>query len=141
MPKIIVVDTNVMVSALLGSVAANRVIDACLAKRCVPLMGAALFTEYEDLSHRGELFQDCPLDRDEREELLDIFFAVCRWTRIHYVWRPNLRDEADNHLVDLAVAGNAEIIVTRNIRDFRDSELRFPAIRIIPPEIFLRDVP
>ena len=29
------------------------------------------------------------------------------WVRVYYLWRPNLPDEADNHLVELAVAGNA----------------------------------
>jgi len=38
--------------------------------------------------------------------------------RIYFLWRPNLRDEADNHLVELAVAGGAQAVVTRNKRDF-----------------------
>jgi predicted nucleic acid-binding protein len=54
------------------------------------------------------------LNRTERDELLDIFLSVCRWTRIYYGWRPNLPDEADNHLVELAVAGSARAIVTRS---------------------------
>ena len=54
-------------------------------------------------------------------------------------WRPNLRDESDNHLVELAVAGGAEAIVTRNVRDFRvGADLRFPQIRIVTPVQFLR---
>jgi predicted nucleic acid-binding protein len=52
----------------------------------------------------------------------------------------SIQDEADNHLIDLAVAGNAEIIVTRNIRDFRNAELRFPQIRILTPETLLREI-
>jgi putative PIN family toxin of toxin-antitoxin system len=137
MPSILVIDTNVMIAAMMGSVAANRVIDGCFDGRFVPLMGAALFAEYEDLAHRDKLFQGCSLSLTEREELLDIFFGVCRWTRIYYTWRPNLRDEADNHLVELAVAGGAEAIVTRNARDFRFAELRFPSIQILTPESLL----
>lgn len=141
MSKIIVVDTNVVVSAMLGGAASTRIIDASLTKRCIPLMGAALFAEYEDLANRDELFRACRLDKGEREELLDIFLAACRWTRIRFLWRPNLRDEGDNHLAELAIAGNAELIVTRNIRDFRNAELRFPDIRILTPEAFLRELP
>jgi len=141
MSKILVIDTNVMVAAMLGSPAANRVIDGCFTKQFKPLMGEALFAEYEDLAHRDRLFEGCRLSLAEREELLDIFFSVCRWTRIYYAWRPNLRDEADNHLIELAVAGNAEVIVTRNIRDFRCAELRFPAIQIITPESLLGETP
>lgn len=58
--------------------------------------------------------------------MLNIFLASCTWTRIYFGWRPNLRDEADNHLVELAVAGGAGYIVTRNVRDLVSMELKFP---------------
>ena len=60
-------------------------------------------------------------------------------TRIFYNWRPNLRDEADNHLIELAIAGNAETIVTRNIRDFTGMDLSFPDLQIITPEDFIKE--
>ena len=44
-----------------------------------------------------------------------------------------LPDEADNHVVELAVAGNAEAIVTHNTRDFRRNELRFPGLTVVTP--------
>lgn len=49
---------------------------------------------------------------------------------IYYTWRPNLRGEADNHVVDLAVAGNAEYIITQNERDFSVMELQFPQLKL-----------
>jgi len=57
----------------------------------------------------------------------------CLWVRVYYLWRPNLHDEADNHVVELAVAGNAEAIVTHNTRRFRRNELRFPRLGIVTP--------
>jgi putative PIN family toxin of toxin-antitoxin system len=135
-----VIDTNVFIGACLGSGAANAVVAACLQGRFIPLMGAALLTEYEDVMGRVSLFQGCRLDASERAELLDIFLAHCEWTRVYYLWRPNLRDEADNHLVELAVAGAAECIVTRNLRDLRTMELRFPTLRVVTPEDFLKEL-
>ncbi len=103
-------------------------------------MGTALFNEYEDVLQRKELFERSRLNLVEREALLDIFLARCEWIRIYYAWRPNLRDEGDNHLVELAVAGRAELIVTRNLRDFANMELRFPGLRVCSPEAFLEEL-
>lgn len=135
-----VIDTNVFVGACLGTGAASQVIAACLEKRVRPLMGAALFTEYEDVLARRALFGSCRLSGTERSELLDIFAATCEWTRIYFTWRPNLPDEADNHLVELAVAGRAGFIVTRNLRDLTRTELKFPGLRCVSPESFLKEI-
>ena len=103
------------------------------------LIGTALLAESEDVLSRGALWDKSRLSAREREELLEIFLGVCRWTRIYFGWRPNLRDERDNHLVELAIAGGAECIVTRNVRDIRSMELRFPTVRVCTPKEFLKD--
>ena len=140
MPNVIVLDTNVFVSALLGPRGTSReILRRCLLRRYQPLMGTALFLEYEALLARDELFETCQLDREEREALLNAFLSVCTWQAIYYLWRPNLPDEADNHLVELAVAGRAEAIVTWNTQDFQRGELRFPGLRIVRPNDFLKE--
>jgi putative PIN family toxin of toxin-antitoxin system len=139
-PLIAVIDTNVFIGACLGAGASNEVIALCLRRKIAPLMGTALLAEYEDVLGRETLFERSRLDSAERDELLDIFLARCRWTRIYYGWRPNLLDEGDNHLVELAVAGGAQAIVTRNLRDLERMELRFPAIKLMTPEDLLREV-
>ncbi|MDD1630111.1 MAG: PIN domain-containing protein, partial [Methylococcaceae bacterium] len=96
--------------------------------------------EYEDVLARTELFPQSRLNHEERSELLDIFLSVCEWTRIYYGWRPNLPDEGDNHLVELAVAGNAKYIVTRNLRDVSRMELNFPNLAVLTPEAFLKEL-
>lgn len=138
----IVVDTDVFVSALLGAGAANQVIAECLRGTYLPLMGAALFTEYESVLRRPPVFARSRLSGAEREEFFDIFLAACRWTRVYFAWRPNLRDESDNHVIELAVAGSATAIVTRNVRDFEvGAELKFPGLEILTPAQLLRGKP
>lgn len=136
----VVVDTNVFIGACLGQGACCAVIAACLEERLLPLMGVALFAEYEDVLGRTELFARSRLNAAERAELLDIFLATCCWTRIYYGWRPNLRDEGDNHLVELAVAGGAEYIVTRNLRDVASMELLFPGLKAVFPETLCKEM-
>ncbi|HRG16054.1 MAG TPA: putative toxin-antitoxin system toxin component, PIN family [Pseudomonadota bacterium] len=135
----IVVDTNVFVGACLGMGASNAVIVACLRGDHLPLMGTTLLAEYEDVLGRTTLFRTSRLDADERSELLDIFLSTCRWTPIYFGWRPNLSDEGDNHLIELAVAGQARHIVSRNLRDLRRAELHFPELKIVTPERLLKE--
>jgi len=134
----IALDTDVLVAAMLGAGAANRLIGAVLEGRFEPLMGPALYAEHETVMGRSALFARCRLSAAEREELLNIYFARCRWTRIYFLWRPNLLDESDNHLVELAVAGGAEAVVTRNKRDFRGAELKFENLAVLTPAECLR---
>ena len=57
---------------------------------------------------------------------------------IYYLWRPNSVDEGDNFLIELALAGNATSIVTNNVSDLRNAELKFPGIKIVTPGEMLR---
>jgi len=136
----VVIDTNVFVGACMGVGASNAVVRACLEHRLVPLMGVALLTEFEATLSRDELFARSRLDAAERSILLDTFLALCEWTHVYFLWRPNLQDESDNHLIELAVAGDADVVVTRNLRDLRDSELRFESLRLLSPEDFLKEL-
>ena len=48
-------------------------------------------------------------------------------------------DEADNHVLELAIAAGAKVIVTHNLADFVRSELRFPELRILTPAQLLKE--
>lgn len=138
----LVVDTNVLVGALLrGGGASRRVLRACLTGAYRPVVGAALFTEYEDVLSRADLWAGALVPPAEREAVFDALISRSRWVEVFFAWRPNLPDEADNHLVELAVAGNAAAIVTRNTRDLERGELRFPQFQVLTPEQCLEAYP
>ena len=135
----IVVDTSVFISALIGSTGSSReLIRRCLKGEYQPLMGNALFLEYESVMQRKEIISQCSLTNTEIYTLLVSFINVSQWISIYYLWRPNLKDEANNHLIELAVAGNAQIIVTKNVKDFQNAELVFPNLSILRPEEIIR---
>lgn len=135
----IVVDTSVLISALISSTGSSReLIRRCLKGEYLPLMGNALFSEYESVIGREEILAKCPLTSAEISALLASKLSVSEWISLYYLWQPNLKDEADNHLIELAIAGNAQIIATQNIKDFRNSELLFPNLSILKPEEIIR---
>ncbi len=138
----LVLDTNILVSALLrGGGAARWVLRACLTAHYQPVLGPALLAEYEDVLGRADLFRDSVLSASDRSEVFDGFLNRCRWVEVFYAWRPNLPDEADNHLIELAVAAQADAIVTRNLRDVTRGELKFPLLRVLAPEQCLEVFP
>ena len=131
----IVLDTNILVAALLrGGGSARAVLRACLRGAYLPVIGPALLAEYEDVMGRSALFEHSVLGPRDREAVLDALLSRCRWVEVFYAWRPNLPDEADNHLIELAVAAQADVIVTRNLRDVTRGEVKFPMLRVLPPE-------
>ncbi|MGD1865732.1 MAG: putative toxin-antitoxin system toxin component, PIN family [Phormidesmis sp.] len=133
------IDTSVFISALIGPTGPSReLIRQCLQGKYQPLMGNTLFCEYEAASTRQRILERCVLSASEIETLLGAVMSISQWTFIYYTWRPNLKDKADNHLIELAIAGNASIIATNNLKDFNNTELLFPQLTIIKPEELLR---
>ena len=111
----------------------------CLAGPARPLLGNALILEYEDALARAELFTAASISSNDRAELLDALLGVCEWVDVTFLWRPNLADESDNHLIELAIAGNAESITTGNTSDFAAGELVFESMRVVTPGALLRE--
>ena len=137
----IVVDTNVLAAALISPDGPNRaILRRCLLGAYKPLLSNALFSEYEDVTARPAILERCPVGPEDVTVLLEAICSVAEWVSIFYLWRPNLKDEGDNHVLELAAAGNARWIVTNNIRDFSKGELRFPDIQIVTPSDMLREV-
>ena len=135
----LVLDTSVWVAALKSDGGASRaVLRLCLQGRCRPLIGEKLLNEFESVMGRAGLFQGCALTASERESLLDAFLSICEWVPVFFLWRPNLPDEGDNHLIELAVAGGAATMATHNVRDLCGGQLRFPQLGIETPAKFLK---
>jgi len=136
----IVIDTSVWISALITKESHSReLLRLVFREELFPQMSEALFVEYESVMKRVKVQKLTPLSAEEQSELLNAFLSTCRWNDIYYTWRPNLKDENDNFLVELAVSSGAEAIITYNVKDFQDAELLF-SHKIITPEDFLKEI-
>ncbi|QKE42376.1 MAG: putative toxin-antitoxin system toxin component, PIN family [Ferrovum myxofaciens] len=128
----VVIDTNVFVAGLRSRGGASReVLRRALTGDIQVLFGNALWLEYQDLLGRpvwGET--TTPI---ERIQVLAALAKRGRWVTVYYGWRPNLPDEADNHLIELAMAGGALVIITHNVRDLREGELKLGNLRVLTP--------
>jgi len=135
----VVLDTNVFISSLIRGDGVNRrVLEMAFEGQITPVMGDALYFEYESVMMRDDLFENSLLNATERSEFLDALCSVSEWVEVYYKWRPNLRDEADNHVLELALSGNAPIIISSNLKDFRGGDLDMPDVRVINPVEFIR---
>ncbi len=136
----VVIDTNVFVAGLRSAGGASRqVLRRALDGRLQPLFGNALWLEYQELLTRP--VWGTATTPDERVQILAALARQGRWVSVYYGWRPNLPDEADNHLIELALAGGAAAIVTHNVRDLRGGELHLGQLRVCTPAEILEDYP
>ena len=136
----VVIDTSVFVAAVRSRRGASReVLRLALRGEITPVFGNALFAEYEDVLARPELLEAGALSRRDGEALLDALASVARWVSVWFLWRPNLPDAADDHLIELAVAAGASTIITSNVRDVGRGELVFDALSVRTPARYLRE--
>jgi putative PIN family toxin of toxin-antitoxin system len=134
----VVIDTNVWISALISKDGASReIIRLALLDKIFPQISTALFLEYEAVMKREQVANLCSLSADEQTELFQAFLSTCKWNEIFYLWRPNLGDEGDDFLVELAVASNSKTIITDNKKDLESGELHFD-FEVLTPQEFLK---
>jgi len=135
----VVIDTNVFVAALRSDGGASRsVLRRALDGDLQALFGNALWTEYQDVMGRPVWGDATTVD--ERRLVLAALASKARWVTVYYGWRPNLPDEGDNHLIELALAGGANAIVTHNLRDLRGGQLRLGSLRVLAPAQCLKEL-
>ena len=135
----LVLDTDVVLSAVLSERGASRqlllrVVDGVLpAVVSVPLM-----LEYEAVLKRPKHLQASGLTIDDVEVILDQLAASMEPVNLFFLWRPLLRDAEDDMVLETAVNGQANMIVTFNTSDFGDVPQRFGVEVSRPGEVLRR---
>ncbi len=135
----LVLDTDTMVAAIRsGQGASRRLLVAALETRFALLVSVPLMIEYEAVMGRSEHLRAAGLRADEVEELLDAIASVAVPVRLAYLWRPAARDPADDMVLETAVNGQADAIVTFNLRDLKKAAMRFGIEALSPGQAALR---
>jgi putative PIN family toxin of toxin-antitoxin system len=132
-PKI-VIDTNVIVSGLYSSRGySHNLLQLVGTGRFDICLSVALMLEYEDVLVRnlGKLH----IAPQAVEDVLDYHASIAYQPRLFFLWRPYLSDPKDDMVLELAVNGGCDFIVTFNKRHFRGSE-HF-GVQVVDPLEFL----
>ena len=106
--------------------------------RLVLLVSVPLFLEYEAKCSEDEHLLAASLTREDAQAFLDALAVIVRPVAIHYSWRPQLRDPADEMVLEAAVYGSADALITFNQRDFAKAPARFGIELLLPSEALTR---
>ena len=128
-------DTDVVVAALRSDRGASRqLLLAALNKNFELILSVPLILEYEAVLTRPEHLAACGISSAEIGRVLDDLAAVAEPVKITFRWRPNLPDPDDDMVLETAVNGNADAIVTFNVRHFEPASKSFDCAVLLPRE-------
>ena len=135
-----VLDTDVVVAAMRSpSGASAALLGAVLARRLTMLAGVPLFFEYEAKCTDPVHWTAAGMSREQADIFINGIANMALPVKTHYLWRPMLRDPNDEMVLEVAVNGRADAIVTLNIRDFGVAPKTFN-IEVIKPSTAIRRV-
>ena len=128
----LVLDTNIIVAAFRSrDGASNSLLRLVDARRVTPLCSTALFLEYEAVLSRAETRAVTGHDLEDVAAIMSALAALCDPVDISFRVRPLLRDAGDEMVLEAALNGQADAIVTYNVRDFGPA--RVFGIEIVAP--------
>ncbi|MEP7135818.1 MAG: putative toxin-antitoxin system toxin component, PIN family [Chloroflexota bacterium] len=134
----IVIDTNVLVSALRSRDGASFLLISLLGENEAfdIYISVALVLEYEDAAKR--LLGKIEITENVIDDVIDYICLIGEEQQVFFLWRPFLKDPGDDMVLELAVAAGCNFIITHNKKDFKNTE-DF-GIQAISPVEFLQTI-
>jgi len=132
----IVLDTSVVVAGLRTRLGAGNAVLRLVAQRQLTmLVTPPLFLEYEDALKRPEHRLAHGLTLEEIDEFLAELAALIKPVEVHFQWRPQSPDPNDEMVLEAAINGGADALVTYNVKDFAGPADRFKIPVLTPGEV------
>lgn len=136
----VVIDTDVVVAALRSaSGGSNAVLREAAHGRLVLLVTPALFFEYEAVLKRAEQRLVHGLSLQDIDRFLSALASASEAVEVSFQWRPQLSDPNDEMVLEAAVNGRADALITHNVRDFVRGAERF-GLRVLRPGELLKEI-
>ncbi len=124
-----------MVAALRSNAGASRqLLLSALRKRFELLLSVPLMLEYEAVLKRPEHLKAAGATRGDMDAILAALAAAGVLVMPNFSWRPELSDPGDEMVLETAVNGQADLIVTFNVTHLKHGARRFGIRAIRPPE-------
>jgi putative PIN family toxin of toxin-antitoxin system len=133
----VVLDTNGLVAGFRSRRGASfRLLTLLRAEAFEIAVSVPLVLEYEAVLR--EHAEELSLAADDVTRLVDYLCTVGHHQAIYFLWRPALRDPADEFVLELAVAAECDAVVTHNVRDFAGA--RKFGVKIVTPAALVRQL-
>ncbi|PYX54243.1 MAG: putative toxin-antitoxin system toxin component, PIN family [Acidobacteria bacterium] len=128
-----VLDTDAIAAAMRSPTGASAaIIRKARQGKVALLLSVPLAMEYEAVCVRPEHQLAAGLSEQEVRTFVDAVIAIAEPVKIHYLWRPQLRDPGDEMVLETAVNGRANLLITFNVRDYGTAPARF-GIEVMTP--------
>ena len=136
----LVLDTDVLVAALRSDRGASRqLLISALDSEIEMLVSVPLMLEYEAVLTRPEHLDVSGLNPTQMNQVLDAVAKVLTPVHLRFLWRPRLKDPADEMVLETAVNGGADGLVTFNMRHLAAAAREF-GIRVFLPRDAWKEV-
>ncbi len=134
----IVLDTNVIIAGLRSQDGASfQLLTRIWQNKLDFILSVPLLLEYEDVLKRPDTLAATRLQQNQVNNVLNMLCFRRKETLIHYLWRPQLPDAKDDMVLETAINGNAEAVVTFNVKDF-EAVTKYWNIAVLTPGEYLR---
>lgn len=135
----VVLDTSVIIAAVRSRHgASNRLLQMAFLRSFRVLATPALFLEYEEVLQRPEHRAIHGMPAERVNAFLVGLAGIIEPVRIFYQWRPQMQDADDEMVLETALNGRADAIVTHNLRDFLPAAAKFN-LSVVSPATLVRE--